>query len=518
MSDLDLALRTPGSVVLLEPRRAAALAERALTSVRPSHGVLSRALGAIGLSPHAEQREERPNTLAMPSVPWAEGIEFADGYCIINGVAVIEIEGVLTPNGYYDWWSERWVAGYLQIGATARAARADDRVRALFARVNSPGGMTSGCFDLVSELAAGNATNGGKPFWVHASLVCSAAYALACAADRILAPADGDVGSIGVYIMHVDVSEWLAEVGIKIEAIQSHPNKTDGADWKPLSEEAREHLQSVVGEIARRFSLIVQEGRGLSAEQVADLRGRWFLAEHADDAMSGLALGLIDEIATERQAFDLLVASLPDLDESGVPTGTGSIAADSAAHTKAKESEMSLEDEVKKLRAAAARGDKKAIARLNQMGIALKPKAAADDDPDAEQDPDDPNAEDNPDDPDAEDNPDDPEAEADDDPDAEDEDKEPEAKATGARAGSYLVGSKHARGREKLAGQLAAKVGAGKMSYGDARGLLKSAARSSALGAAMSGRDHNPGNDAPNGRVAGLSSAVDRFNAKRAGK
>lgn len=518
MTDLDLALRTPGNVMLLEPGRASALIERGLTMQRPNRGLLASALGLVGIAPRADREEERPDTLAMPAIRWAGATEFGEGYAIVDGVAVFDVEGVMTPDGYYDWWEERWIGGYAQIGAAFEAAQADDRVRGLFGRFNTPGGLVDGCFDLADVMRAANGSNGGKPFWAHARMACSAGYALIATADRVLASAEADVGSIGVVVTLTDISGWLAEVGIKVEAIQSGLRKTDGASWKPLSDEARAHLQAVVDQIARRFVSAVEAGRPLSSEQIKAMEAAWFLAQHDDAAQSGLALGLVDEIATERAAFATFLNSLSDTSGSGAPAGTGTLAAKPAARTTQKEeTEMSLADQIAALRAKAARGDKSALRQLKALGVSLKAEknddAAETDDDAAEGGDEDEEAEGEDEDTSAEGGDDEEEAEGDD-------DKEPNAKAKGARAGEALIGCKQAKGREALAGKLAAKVGAGAMTYGEAKGLLAVSPRGSRLADAMADRDHNPGQDrAGSGKAgAGLAAAVDRFNAKRAGK
>ncbi|WP_127142848.1 S49 family peptidase [Pelagibacterium montanilacus] len=527
MTDLDLALRRPGQVLLLERGAASALLERTLAHQRPGRGLLGGALAALGLgADRGEIREERPRVLGLPSLRWTEPDDYGDGYAIVDGVAIFDVQGVLTPEGYYDWWEDRWAGGYAQIGETYAAAQDDERVRAVLGRVNSPGGLVDGCFDLAEDLRARNGANGGKPFWVHASMACSAAYALASSADRILAPREGDVGSIGVVVIHMEMAEWLAEIGIKVEAIQSAPRKTDAAGWKPLSEDARAHLQSVVDQVARRFVAVVEAGRGLSADDIQATEARWFLAEHDDPVMSGLALGLVDEIANERAAFAALVSSL---ELSGAPAA-------GAASIQTEETTMSLQDEIAALRARAAKGDAGAKKRLRALNIPIK--AAADDeeaetedeDTEAEREEEDAEGEDKDkakkgkkgkaaeDDEEAEDDPEDPEAESgDDEEEAEDdEDREPSARAVGTKAGFALLNCKAARGRDGLARQLAAKVANKKLTYGEAKKMLGAAPRGSRLGSAMDGRDRNPGashGGAKSGQ--GLAAAVDRLNSKR---
>lgn len=499
--DLDLHLRTPGRLMLLERSVCQSMADRAFEarSTRGGGGWLSRLLGSTRQVAGDHDGGERGETLAMPPVRWASDVEYANGYALVEGVAIIDIDGVMTPDGYYDWWSDCWYGGYAQISEALEAALADTRVRAILLRVNSPGGLVDGCFDLAKQILAGREI---KPIWAHCRMACSAAYALASAATRILAPAEADIGSIGVLIMHYDFTQMYAEWGIKVEAIQSGERKTDGAEWKPLSDDARAHLASVVSQVAKSFIATVVAGRGLTEDAVKAQQARWFLAQHDDPQQSALGLGLIDDIANERATFAALIQSLSDETATGAPGGEST----SARAEHEEESDMALKDTVAALRAKAKAGDKKAEADLKAFGISLtavdaesEEEAAAED---AAADDDEAAAE---------------PGSADDAEEDEDDDAEPAAKATGTKAGFALLGSKEAKGREPLAQKLGAKVASGKMTYGEATDMLAAAPKASRLADAMTGRDRNPGNDRDGSGKAksGLGAAVDRMLAAK---
>jgi capsid assembly protease len=500
MTNLDLELRTPGRVMLLDRRAAQAFMDRIVVEGLPHHrsglGIVGRfkALLKGGTRPIAMEDDDAPSEAkAMPVVRWARDVEYGEGYAIVEGVAIIDVEGLLTPDGYIDWWEWCYVPGYSQISAAFAAAREDERINAIFMRVNSPGGFVDGCFDVANEIRAGNAANGGKPVWVHTRMACSAAFALASGADRIIATAEGDVGSIGVLILHVDMTGMLEEWGLKVEAIQSGARKTDGAAWKPLSDDARTHLKGVVDQVAKTFIGVVEAGRGISADDIRTMEARWFLAQHDDPAQSGLALGLVDGIASEKEAFRQLTQSLSGETESGAPAAAGSKAADPAARAATTETDMGLKEQVAALRDKAKKGDAAAAAELKALGISLEAEADEEEDKEAA-------------------GADEGDGDEDDADEEEDEDKEPEAKATGSKAAFHLVGSKAARGREDLAKKLGSKVSSGKLSYGEAKSMLEAAPKGSRLSTAMAGRDHNPGADGGESTKpgAGLASAVDR--------
>ena len=58
----------------------------------------------------------------------------------------------------------------------------------------------------------------------------SAGYVLASQADRIVLPRTGAVGSIGVVVMHADLSGQLSDAGVTVTLIHSGAHKVDGVD------------------------------------------------------------------------------------------------------------------------------------------------------------------------------------------------------------------------------------------------------------------------------------------------
>ena len=123
------------------------------------------------------------------------------------------------------------------------------------------------------------------------SMMCSGAYYIACAADKIYAERTADVGSIGVYIEMMDISQLCEKLGVSVDYIRSSDNKAMGNMYNALTDEQREILQSEVDEHYERFLDIVQKARGMDREtlrKIAD--GRSYTATQ------GLECGLIDGI------------------------------------------------------------------------------------------------------------------------------------------------------------------------------------------------------------------------------
>lgn len=138
------------------------------------------------------------------------------GYDVLEGVAVIAVHGTLVQKlGSLRPYSG--MTGYDGIRQTFLTAMCDPDVKAICLDIDSPGGEVAGCFDLVDLIYA---SRGKKP--IHAILTenaYSAAYAIASAADRILVPRTGGVGSVGVIVIHCDWSQRIKEEGLQVTII-----------------------------------------------------------------------------------------------------------------------------------------------------------------------------------------------------------------------------------------------------------------------------------------------------------
>ena len=159
----------------------------------------------------------------------------ARAYEVVEGVAIIPVTGTLVQKlGTLRPYSG--MTGYDGLRANLSMALADDAVRAVVLDIDSPGGEVAGCFDLADSIYK---ARGSKPIWsILTESAYSAAYALASACDRIVVPRTGGTGSVGVICMHVDMSKALGAAGVNVTLIHYGDRKADGADSKPLSDEA----------------------------------------------------------------------------------------------------------------------------------------------------------------------------------------------------------------------------------------------------------------------------------------
>lgn len=176
--------------------------------------------------------------------------------------------------------------------------REDDSVVGVVLRVNSPGGTVTGS-DYIYHHLRELLEKRKLPMVVSMGSVCaSGGYYVAMAAgdqkDAIFAEPTTWTGSIGVVIPHFDASGGLAKLGIQEDSIKSGPLKTMGSPTRPMSEEERRVLQTLVDESFKGFKEIVVNGRPKFKNDEAALNdaatGQIFTAQQA------LAKGLVDRI------------------------------------------------------------------------------------------------------------------------------------------------------------------------------------------------------------------------------
>ena len=199
----------------------------------------------------------------------------------------------------------------VQFQQAFQQAAQDTSASAIILDVDSPGGMV----DFVPETAAmiRAARNGERPIVAVANpIAASAAYWLASQADELLTTPSGAVGSIGVYMMHEDISAALEMQGVKPTFIFDGIRKVERNNAEPLSKEARGAMQEEVSDIFSRFVADVATARGVDESVVradpesADASfggGRAVLAERAVSA------GLADGIATLAEVMQRFAGS-----------------------------------------------------------------------------------------------------------------------------------------------------------------------------------------------------------------
>lgn len=230
------------------------------------------------------------------------GGQFEKPFPFANGIAIIPVHGTLI-NRFHSSWG--YVTGYNYIRAMLNAALEDEDVEMIVLDINSYGGEAAGCFELASEIR--DARSKKRILAVVDSNCCSAAYAIGSAATKLIVTPSGQAGSIGVVCIHVDMSGWLKDIGLKITVIAEGSHKADGNPYEALPKDVEEEMRASVKKRYGEFiELVIKNRTSLSEENIREMESRCY---RADDA---LRLKLIDAVQSPTEAVASFLAELGD--------------------------------------------------------------------------------------------------------------------------------------------------------------------------------------------------------------
>lgn len=218
-------------------------------------------------------------------------------------VAVVVAVGRLHGSAVGDHVARLTVDGIIledpdRLDALADLA-ADDSVKALIVRIDSPGGTVVGGETLYRHLRL---VGQSKPVvTVFGGLGTSAAYMAALGSDYIVAREGTITGSIGVILQTTDLTGMLDKIGIKPEAVKSTPLKAQPNPLEPFTPAARAAIQKVISELYVMFVNLVDERRALTRDQLA-----WATDGRVFGGRQALENGLVDALGGEREAREWL--------------------------------------------------------------------------------------------------------------------------------------------------------------------------------------------------------------------
>jgi ClpP class serine protease len=111
-----------------------------------------------------------------------------------------------------------------------------------------------------------------------------------------------------VFTYHVDYSQAMEEMGIKVTYIAAGKYKVEANPDEPLSDEARDHIQGLVDADYDLFIADVGRGRQVSAATVRSDFGQGRVLTASD----AKAAGMIDRVATADETIRRLTGNRAD--------------------------------------------------------------------------------------------------------------------------------------------------------------------------------------------------------------
>jgi len=206
-----------------------------------------------------------------------------------NTIAVLNIFSVIRFNEEGD------IFGIRTAGATywldlLKSIENEPNVKAVIIRINSPGGTVGAVQEIYNEIL--RLRNKGKVVTVSiGDIAASGAYYISCACDYIVANPGSLVGSIGVIMSGLDLTELFRKIGIGYNVIKSGKNKDIFASYRKMTEEEYKLLSDIIIDTYEQFFQAVSSGRNIKSAVLRPLAdGRIFNGRQA------LKYKLIDEL------------------------------------------------------------------------------------------------------------------------------------------------------------------------------------------------------------------------------
>jgi len=227
-----------------------------------------------------------------------------------TGVSVIPVHGVLVSRGTQMNPCET-MTNYEDLRTQLNQALADPAVEHIALDLDTPGGSTSGAFELADDIFAARSV---KPITAIVNFSAySAGYLMAAAATDIVVSRTSGLGSIGVIAKHVDMSKRLEQQGVKVTTVYAGAHKNDLTQSEPISDQSFAFLQELVQGHYVQFVDAVARYRGLSVDAVRATEAGVFSGQR------GIDLGLADRIETPQAAINRLATGVQQRRTERVP-------------------------------------------------------------------------------------------------------------------------------------------------------------------------------------------------------
>lgn len=227
-------------------------------------------------------------------------------------VLLLEVQGFISNISKKSLLGQKVEVGMVEkIREILAIAERDSDIKALWVKINSPGGTVTSSDIIYHEIKMFKKRRNIKVYVSVIDLAASGGYYIAVAADKIIAHPTSLVGSIGVIAVKLNAENLMGKVGLEWEVVKSGDKKDSLSPFRPFTPEERKLFQRTIDGFHNRFVQVIAENRPQldieTVERLAD--GRVYSSEEA------LKSGLIDKVAYMDETENIIKADLniPDI-------------------------------------------------------------------------------------------------------------------------------------------------------------------------------------------------------------
>ena len=211
-------------------------------------------------------------------------------------IAVVHATGLIVSGKSSTSPTSGFVMGGDSVASDIRDARNDSSIKAIILRVDSGGGSVVGSEVIRREVELARNV---KPVVVSMSdVAASGGYWISAPANKIIADANTETGSIGVLTGKLNLSGLYNLLGVSTDYVATSDNATMFSDVQSFSPEQEANIKKSLDETYAEFTGGVAKARGMSSDAVDKIgKGRVWTGAQAK------AIGLVDEIGGSDRAL-----------------------------------------------------------------------------------------------------------------------------------------------------------------------------------------------------------------------
>lgn len=217
---------------------------------------------------------------------------------IQNGIAILHIDGALTyrSNIWKAWFG---IDTYNSIENAFNELVADESVKGIVLSIDSPGGEIKGVSDLADLIFAARGTKDCGIVAHSAGNMCSSAYWIASACEKVVASSVAQVGSVGV----MGVLDGGKDESVTFLRSSLSPNK----NLDPNTPAGRSAIEKNLDAMAKVFIESLAKNRGSDYDTVLENYGQGsvFVGQEALEA------GMVDAIDSLDSVVEKMIKHQP---------------------------------------------------------------------------------------------------------------------------------------------------------------------------------------------------------------
>lgn len=204
-----------------------------------------------------------------------------------NSILVLDLQGVIIDGK--------------QFLDNLKEYRQDSKIKALFIKVNSPGGAVGPSQEIYSELKRTREEFKKPVVCFTTGIMASGGYYTSLGCDKIITAPGALIGSIGVIMNFANLEKLYDWAKVSRYTITSGKFKDSGAEYRAMRPDEKELFQEMITEVYLQFKSAIKEARPNLKQEILDSHtdGRVFTGAKA------VELGFADAVGTEDQALDI---------------------------------------------------------------------------------------------------------------------------------------------------------------------------------------------------------------------